>query len=81
MDGEGRICATFEDGEHRAFDLEPMLSLPVFRPLANLAERAKVTVIDDGCAVAWPSGTDLYGGAIYDRGEPILATNLEQEAA
>ncbi|HLT48242.1 MAG TPA: DUF2442 domain-containing protein [Rubricoccaceae bacterium] len=70
-DDAGRVCAEFADGERRAFDLGPLLRLPIFEPLADLARLAEVAVIDDGVAVGWPNGADLWRGAIYERGERI----------
>lgn len=72
-DEAGRVCAEFADGERRAFDLGPLLRLPVFEPLEDPVRLAEVEVIDDGAAVGWPNGVDLWRGAIYERGELITS--------
>ena len=80
-DGAGRVCAEFADGERRAFDLGPLLRLPIFEPLTDPARRAEVAVIDDGAAVGWPNGADLWRGTIYERGERLPPAPRPRPAA
>jgi hypothetical protein len=51
---------TFEDGEIRVLDLEPVLDGPVFEPLlADYALFRQVRVDAEAGTIVWPNGADL----------------------
>lgn len=49
------VRVVFSDGEVRDVDIEPLLGGPVFRPLLDREEFARVAVDEQTGAVAWPS--------------------------
>jgi hypothetical protein len=59
------VRVVFVDGEVRDVDIEPLLDGPVFAPLRNRDEFARVGVDEQTGAVAWPSGGDLDPDVIY----------------
>ncbi|MDA0745372.1 MAG: DUF2442 domain-containing protein [bacterium] len=62
---------TFENGEHRIFDLTPYLNLGVFVRLQNLAIFQAARVIAG--SIEWPGGVDLSYDTLYLESRPIAA--------
>jgi hypothetical protein len=60
------VRVVFADGEVRDVDIEPILDGPVFRPLREPDEFAKVFVDPETRTIAWPNGADLDPDVIYD---------------
>jgi len=54
-----RLEITFDDGEQRQVDVEPLLDGEVFRPLRDPTFFAQVVVDEDAGTVVWPNGADL----------------------
>ena len=63
------LRVTFETGAVRRVDLAFALDKPVFLPLADAAEMARVEVVDGGRGIAWASGADLSAETLYHRGQ------------
>ena len=66
------VVVTFDDGSARRYDLGPALDLPVFRPLRDPAELARVRVTETRGGIEWPSGADLSAGTLYHAGCPVV---------
>ena len=60
---------TFENGEHRIFDLKPYLTLGVFVRLQNPAVFQAARVVAG--SVEWPGGLDLSYDTLYLESRPI----------
>ena len=58
-----KIIITFENGEERIFDVVPYLEFPVFRPLKDLGEFHKFSIIDG--TIEWACGADLSTDTFY----------------
>jgi hypothetical protein len=59
------VRIVFADGEVRDADIEPLLDGPVFAPLRDRDEFARVFVDEQSGTVAWPGGADLDPDVIY----------------
>ena len=59
------VRVVFADGAIRDVDIEPLLDGPVFAPLRDRDEFARVTVDEQTGSVAWPGGADLDSDVIY----------------
>ena len=59
------VRVSFEDGEIRDVDIEPLLEGAVFAVLRNHDEFRRVGVDEQTGAVAWPTGADLDSDVIY----------------
>ncbi len=70
------VRVVFADGEIRDVDIEPLLDGPVFEPLRDRDEFARVGVDAQTGTVAWPGGADLDPDVIYG-----LAAAARQPAA
>ena len=64
------VRVVFDDGEVRDVDIEPLLGGPVFGPLRNHEEFARVRVDEQTRAIAWPTGADLDPDVIYGIAPP-----------
>ena len=74
------IELTFESGEMRVIDLEPMLDGPVFEPLLNDYELFKQVEVDpEAGTIVWPNGADFDPATLHDW--PLYAAELEARAA
>jgi len=60
------LLLTFENGEHKCFDMSPYLHYPVFQPLQNTAffSLAKVNY----GTVTWPGEIDIAPERLYLEG-------------
>jgi len=61
-----RLAVRFDDGTEGEIALRDRLFGPVFEPLRDSQEFAKVFVDEYG-AIAWPNGADLAPDALYDQ--------------
>lgn len=59
------VRVVFADGQVRDVDIEPLLEGPVFAPLRDQEEFARVHVDEQTRTVAWPNGADLDPDVIY----------------
>ncbi len=59
------VRVSFEDGEIRDVDIEPLLEGAVFAVLRNHVEFRRVGVDEQTGAIAWPTGADLDSDVIY----------------
>jgi Protein of unknown function (DUF2442) len=57
---------SFADREVRDVDMAPVMDEPVFEPLRDPAEFAKVHVDPETHTIAWPPGADLDSDVLYD---------------
>jgi hypothetical protein len=64
---------TFEGGERRVIDLEPLLVGPAFEELVSDYEAfCRVRVDDEIATIAWPSGADISPRTLYARSRPSV---------
>lgn len=63
--GPFTLEVTFDDGEQRLVNVEPVLHGPVFEPLRDPAFFARVTVDHELGTVVWPNGADLAPEFLY----------------
>ena len=59
------LDVSFEDGQQRRIDLEPLLFGPIFEPLRDVRRFAEATVDPEWGTVAWPNGADLAPEFLY----------------
>lgn len=71
------LRVVFEDGEVRQLDLSDQLDGPVFAPLRDPAEFARVKVDPETGTVTWPSGADLDPIVVYRGVPPVNAVKAE----
>ena len=71
------LRVVFDDGEVRDVDLSNQLDGPVFEPLRDPAEFARVRVDDETGTVAWPTGADLDPIVIYRCLPPLNAVKVQ----
>ncbi len=64
------LWVRFNNGEARVFDLSPLLSLPVYAPLAD-PDTFRSVYLDYGVP-AWNDGEiDIAPELLYDQGQPV----------
>lgn len=64
---------TFETGETRVIDLEPLLRGPVFEPLLdNYALFKRFRVDPDAGTIVWPNGADISPRTLYRRSRDVV---------
>ena len=63
------LRVTFASGEVRRLDCRPFLDRGVFRALRDEAEFRRVTPINGGSGIGWPSGADLSRDTAYRCGQ------------
>jgi hypothetical protein len=73
--GGYRVWLRFADGLSGEIDLERELWGPVFVPLKDVAEFAKVRFDPDLDTIVWPNGADLAPEFLYDELKAALAAN------
>lgn len=71
------LRVVFDDREVREIDLANQLDGPVFAPLRDPAEFARVSVDAETGTVAWPTGADLDPIVIYRGLPPLNAVKVE----
>jgi hypothetical protein len=71
--GGYRVWLRFADGLSGEIDLEAELWGPVFLPLKEVAEFAKLHVEPDFGTIVWPNGADLAPEFLYDELKAALA--------
>jgi hypothetical protein len=73
--GGYRVWLRFADGLSGEIDLERELWGPVFDPLKEVAEFAKLRVEPDLGTIVWPNGADLAPEFLHDELEAALASS------
>ena len=63
----------FEDGKKGIYDVKPLLDLPVFRPLADLAYFKKAHIALR--TVVWPNEEDIAPETLYIDCKAISSAN------
>jgi len=64
---------TFETGETKVIDLEPLMQGPVFQPLLNdYALFRRLRVDREAGTVVWPNGADVSPCTLYRRSRDIV---------
>ena len=64
---------TFETGETRVIDLEPLLRGPVFEPLVDdYALFRQLRVDTEAGTIVWPNGADISPRTLYRRSRDIV---------
>ncbi len=63
--GAHELRLSFDDGTIKRVDVRPLLQGPVFEPLHDPAEFARVRVDADAGTVVWPNGADFAPEALY----------------
>ncbi|HXF55867.1 MAG TPA: DUF2442 domain-containing protein [Hyphomicrobiaceae bacterium] len=71
--GNYRVWLRFDDGMTGEIDLEDELWGPVFLPLKDVAEFAKLRADHELETVVWPNGADFAPEFLYDRLKAALA--------
>jgi hypothetical protein len=71
--GGYRVWLRFADGLSGEIDLEKELWGPVFEPLKDVAEFAKVRFEPDIGTIVWPNGADLAPEFLHDELKAALA--------
>lgn len=64
---------TFESGDVRVLDLEPMLNGPVFEPLmADYQLFRQVQVDTEAGTIVWPNGADISPRTLHSMSRPAV---------
>ena len=64
---------TFETGETRVIDLEPLLRGPVFEPFVDdYALFRQLRVDTEAGTIVWPNGADISPRTLYRRSRDIV---------
>lgn len=69
----GRLSVEWDDGSVTMADLSDLLSDPVFEALRDPATFSAVQVVDWGCTLEWPDGSDLSFRNIWQRSHRAAA--------
>lgn len=74
--GQYRLALTFDEGERREIDLEPLLAFTgVFEPLKDEDYFRQVRVNADVGTIVWPNGADLCPDVLYEKSVPWTGTD------
>ena len=68
-DTDYRLFLTFNNGEQRIFDVKPLLSMNVFKPLQNKEFFASVKVAYG--TITWPHDIDYCPDTLYSESIPV----------
>lgn len=71
--GKYRVWLRFDDDLTGEIDLKDVLWGPVFEPLKDVAEFAKLRADPEADTVVWPNGADLAPEFLYGRLKAALA--------
>ena len=63
--GPSSVLIEFDDGVSKQVDLRQLLRGPVFEPLRDPAEFAKVRVDHDAGTIIWPNQADIAPETLY----------------
>ena len=64
---------TFETGETKVIDLEPLLRGPVFEPLLDdYALFKRLRVDPEAGTIVWPNGADVSPRTLYRRSRDVV---------
>ncbi len=77
--GGYRIWLRFADGLSGEIDIERELWGPVFEPLKDVSEFAKLYADPECRTVVWPNGADLAPEFLYDELKTALAAQHAAE--
>jgi len=66
-----RLLLTFDNGEKRAFDVQPLLTFGKFRELVSPSLFRTVRISFD--TIAWSNGLDLDPEYLYEHSEALSA--------
>ena len=67
------VKLTFETGETKVIDLEPLLRGPVFQPLVDdYALFKRLRVDPEAGTIVWPNGADVSPRTLYRRSRDIV---------
>lgn len=77
--GGYRVWLRFADGLSGEIDLERELWGPVFLPLKDIAEFAKLRVEPDFSTIVWPNGADFAPEFLHDELKAALAATSAAE--
>ena len=61
------LLLTFNNGEKKTFDVSPLLTQPVYKPLCSIFDSARV----DYGTVVWPGDIDISPDKLYLQGVPV----------
>ena len=64
------VRLTFETGEVRDVDLEPLLWGPAFEDLDDEEVFQQIRVDPEAGTIVWPNGADLSPRTLYERSSP-----------
>lgn len=63
--GPFSVLIEFDDGVSKQVDLRPLLNGPVFEPLLDPAEFARVRVDKEAGTIVWPNHADIAPETLY----------------
>ena len=63
--GSFSVELEFDDGVSKQVDLSPLLNGPVFEPLKDPAEFARVRLDADAGTIVWPNQADIAPETLY----------------
>ena len=64
---------TFDNGEVRVIDIEPMLWGPAFEPIvADYSYFQQVRVDPDAATIVWPNEADISPRTLYAESKPVI---------
>ena len=76
--GDYRVWLRFADGLSGEVDLERELWGPVFVPLKDPAEFAKVRCEPELGTIVWPNGADFAPEFLYDQLKAVLSASAAE---
>jgi len=61
------LCITFDNEEHKVFDMRPLLDFGIFQELKNPQYFKEVKPLHG--SIAWPHGQDICPDTLYEESE------------